>query len=143
VRPHSRFIGSYSARVQTECAQHQFVACAIEIVFKMGFSNCRSEQVLQGAQEKLTAAREEVHTQKRHFTAQLKDEVRWQAALALWLPNLQRGSHSNHQRPLCIQMKLLDHVTGHAQCALCCRGQCAGRPRLWRSGCRRQWTGTS
>jgi hypothetical protein len=31
--------------------------------------------VLQGTQDKLAAAREEVHTQKRQLAAQLKDEV--------------------------------------------------------------------
>lgn len=41
----------------------------------VGLHNCRSEQVLQGTQDKLAAAREEVHTQKRQLAAQLKDEV--------------------------------------------------------------------
>lgn len=31
--------------------------------------------MLQGTQDKLAAAREEVHTQKRQLAAQLKDEV--------------------------------------------------------------------
>ena len=31
--------------------------------------------MLQGTQDKLVAAREEVHTQKRQLAAQLKDEV--------------------------------------------------------------------